>query len=310
MDRATVLVVQANDVKVESTRRALEDASFTVTTADNGKEAIESICALPPLCVVIQENLTDSLNGSILAELKSDNVYGHLPVIAVVTEEDLHRGLDWEQLPADDYVVEPYSEEELVSRIKLALARARRDLHANPLTGLPGNPTIMMEAERRLAAGVHFAVAHADLDHFKAFNDRYGFARGDEVLRMSARVIANTVRGLNAIDTYVGHIGGDDFVFIVPSELAVEACERILRDFDQIVPNFYDDEDRVRGSIHSTDRKGLPQVFPLMTCSIAVVDTSTSPMQHIGDLCTRVAEVKSFAKKVPGSNFLVDRRKR
>lgn len=307
-DRATVLVIHPDAEELQCTREMLERARFDVVEARSGKEAVEAICARTPLCVVVEEDLSDAFNGSVLAELKADNVYGHLPVIAIVTSEELER-IDWHCVPADDFVLKPFTERDLVSRVSLSLARAQRDLHANPLTGLPGNPTIMLEAERRLRADVRFTFAHADLDSFKPFNDRYGFARGDEVIRMTARLLVNTVRATERNDTYVGHIGGDDFVFIAPPECAEEICEHFLRDFDQIVVNFYDEADRARGAIDSVSRQGQAQSFPLMTCSIGVIDTGYTPIKHIGDLCSRVAEVKSFAKKLPGSNYLIDRRR-
>lgn len=275
----------------------------------SGEEAVEAICAQPPLCVVVEEDLTDPFRQTVLAELKADNVYGHLPVVAIIAPEDLER-IDWRCVPADDYVRKPVSERELVSRVLLSLARAQRDLHANPLTGLPGNPTIMLEAERRIATEIPFAMAHADLDSFKPFNDYYGFARGDEVLRMTARLLVNTVKSMDRGDTHVGHIGGDDFVFISPPECVEEICQRFLRDFDQIVVNFYDEGDQRKGEIRSVNRQGQAQTFTIMTCSIGVVDTAFSPVKHIADLCSRVAEVKTFAKKLPGSNYLVDRRKK
>jgi GGDEF domain-containing protein len=309
VDRPTILVVYANSGERERVRDVLDSAGFDVATAGNGKEAVEAICARPPLCVVIEEDLSQSFEGSILAELKGDNVYGHLPIVAVLDPEELD-GIDWRRLPADDYVVKPVYDRDLVSRVKLSMARAQRDIHANPLTGLPGNPTIMIEAERRLQAGTPFGLAHADLDSFKPFNDHYGFARGDEVIRMTARLLVNTVRALDSSDTHVGHIGGDDFVFLAPSDFVETVCRDFLRDFDQIIPNFYDPDDLMRGSIASVNRKGEAQTFPIMTCSIGVVDTATAAIQHIGDLCHRVAEVKSFAKKLPGSNYLIDRRSR
>lgn len=310
LEGATVLVVHADHEDLCRTRRVLESAQFGVLTAASGKEALEVICAQPPLCVIIEEELDNPVSRSIIEELRADTIYGHLPVIAVISSEELLAGPDWSLLPADDYLVKPFTEQELISRINLAMARARRDRHANPLTGLPGNPTIMLEVDRRLRSGVGFAFAYVDMDYFKAFNDCYGFARGDEIIRMTARILVNTVKALDIPDACVGHIGGDDFVFLVPSAYTTDACERFLHDFDQIVVNFYDEEDRVRGGIDSVDRQGRPQHFPIMTCSIGVVDTSITEVSHIGELCTRVAEVKCCAKKVSGSNYLIDRRKR
>lgn len=288
---------------------ALDAAGFKASAAYTGTAILSSIYADPPQCVVVPHGLCASGNsGPLLLQLKGDAVYGHLPVILTLTQEEAEAA-DWSRLPADDYVVTPFSSGELVSRVRLCLARTQRDVNANPLTGLPGNISILREAERRLAAGQHFAMAYADLDYFKAFNDKYGFARGDEILRMTARIIVNAIAGLGSAETYVGHVGGDDFIFATPPALMVRACEEITRNFDLIVPNFYDDDDRAAGGIHSVDRQGSAAVFPLMGISLAVVDTSISAIQHLADISARAAQVKKFAKAVPGSNYVIDRRK-
>ncbi|MDX9973100.1 MAG: diguanylate cyclase [FCB group bacterium] len=308
-DQETILLVHPDPVRRERLNDLLRRAGFDVATANNGKEAIEAICARPPRCMIVRENLAASPNGTVLPGMKSDTIYGHLPIVVLVDKDDLEH-VDWYCLPADDYLVEPVDELDLVSRVKLSIARIQRDVHANPLTGLPGNPSIMHAAEQRIHAHIPFALAHADLDSFKPFNDRYGFARGDEVIRMTARLLLNTVESLGCADTHVGHIGGDDFIFIVPSEWAETICQRFLQDFGQIIVNFYDPEDLERGGIASVTRKGDEQTFPIMTCSIGVIDTAITPVQHIGELSARVADVKSFAKKMPGSAYLIDRRKR
>jgi PleD family two-component response regulator len=305
---APVLVVQADAAKARQLREPLASAGYNVLGAESGKDALELICAQPPACVLVGENLSSPASLALLSELRSDSVYGHLPIIAVIGEDTLLDAIDWNAVPADDFLSAPFAEPELLARVGLAIARTRRDRHANPLTGLPGNPAIMSEVDRRLRAARPFAFAYVDLDHFKAFNDRYGFARGDEVIRMTGRLLVNTVRAADPADCYVGHVGGDDFVFLVRPDRAVEVCDRFLHDFEQIIPNFYDEPDRMRGAIESIDRQGNPQRFPLMHCSIAVVDTAVTPIQHIGDLCSRAAEVKSFVKKIPGSNYFIDRR--
>ncbi len=287
---------------------ALEAGGFAVVTAHTRTAIHTAIYAEPPQCVLLPLELTGAGGASLLEELKSDNLYGHIPAMVTLTVEDIPE-VDWNRVPADDYLVRPFEAEELVSRVRLCLARAQRDVNANPLTGLPGNITIMREAEGRLASGVPFAIGYLDLDHFKSFNDKYGFGRGDEVLRMTARIIVNVVRGLNSRETYVGHVGGDDFVFIAPPPLVEKVCEEIARNFDLIVPDFYSAEDRARRCIESVDRKGTPQTFPMMSCSIAVVDTTHSRVAHVGDISKRCAEVKKYAKTIPGSSYLIDRRK-
>ncbi len=304
-----ILVVHHSSAAGHPLVDVLDAAGFKGVAAYTGTAILATIYADPPQCVIMPFGLTSgSGSGPLVHQLKNDNVYGHLPVILLIAPGDL-KSIDWAQVPADDYLVQPFSDEELVARTGLCLARAGRDVNANPLTGLPGNISILREAERRLGSGQAFAMAYVDLDFFKPFNDKYGFARGDEVLRMTARIIVNAISSLGSTDTYVGHVGGDDFIFLTPPHLMPRACEEITRNFDLIVPNFYDDEDRNQGSIHSVDRQGKACVFALMGISIAVIDTTISTIAHLADISARVADVKKIAKTVPGSNYIIDRRK-
>ena len=257
-----ILVVEHSAEACAPMVDALDAAGFRSASAYTGTAILTTIYADPPQCVVVPYGLSARTGaGPLVHQLKEDHVYGHLPVLAVMTKEETEEA-DWSSMPADDYLVRPFSELELVARVTLCLTRAQRDVNANPLTGLPGNISIIREAERRLASGESFAIAYVDLDHFKAFNDRYGFARGDEVLRMTARILVNAIAGLNIPETYVGHVGGDDFLFITPCTAIERACEEIIRNFDVIVPNFYDGEDRRRGAIESVDRKGKASALP------------------------------------------------
>lgn len=286
----------------------LRISGFSVTVASGASKVLEAIHIEPPVCLVVPYSDAPDIAEKLLHELKSDHAYGHLPVVLLLSQAHAET-MNWEDVPGDDYIVLPASSQEVGSRLRLCIERSSRDLDANPLTGLPGNLTIMREAERHLASGQPFALGYVDLDNFKPYNDKYGFSRGDEVLRMTARVVVNAVRSLRNPDTYVGHVGGDDFVFLAPSELAEMAASAIVRDFDQVIPNFYDNEDRRAGMILSVDRQGVEKHFQLIGCSIAIIDTSISVVRHVGELSARAAEVKKFAKATAGSTYLIDRRR-
>jgi len=304
----TVLVADSDTKAREPLDQTLREAGFSVRVATSAADALKTFYAQPPYCMIVRYEMTSDEGQNLLTELKSDNVYGHLPAIVTVSPEELAKGVNWLSVPADDFVTLPVSKDDLAARIQLCWSRALRDVNANPLTGLPGNLIISREAERRMAKREDFAFAYLDLDGFKSFNDRYGFSRGDEILRMTARVLVNTVRAVDGRNTCVGHIGGDDFIFITSSPMIAKACERIIASFDSIVPDFYDDEDRKNRGILAKDRQGNPQWYTMISCTIGVIDTSQSNVQHIADLFGRVSEVKNFAKQKKGSIFVIDRR--
>lgn len=290
-----------------SLQNTLEQAGFDVHLTGGQAAMFEWIAQRPPACIGCWYDPDDPECLRLSAELKSDAAYGHLPLILFMPPGMPTRA-DWEHLKADDYLVMPRDIAEAAVRVRLCVLRSTRDLNANPLTGLPGNLTIIREAERRLREGRRFAMAYADLDHFKPYNDKYGFNRGDEVLRMTARILANVVRRTDHPDAWLGHVGGDDFILLLHPDLTPRVCSEICEHFDLVVPDFYDPEDVARGGIESVDRQGNRQFFPIMGCSIAVVDTGLCGATHIAELSARAAEVKKAAKQLPGSAWVLDRR--
>jgi diguanylate cyclase (GGDEF)-like protein len=240
--------------------------------------------------------------------VKSENVYRQLPVILCMDREDMERDWNWNEIEADDFLVRPFTPREARERVHLTLCRASRAMDANPLTKLPGNTSIISRIQDLIDRKDDFALAYCDLDYFKSFNDKYGFSRGDEVLMMSARVIVNTIRGFTGVRSFVGHVGGDDFVFIVPADIAEEACKRVVEAFDAIVPHFYDEDDRERECIVSTDRQGEVRSFPLMAISIAVVFNTGGRLKHYGEASAIAMGLKKKAKENPKSSYVLDRR--
>jgi diguanylate cyclase (GGDEF)-like protein len=194
-------------------------------------------------------------------------------------------------------------------RLQAAMSRSRRDLGVNPSSRLPGNSAIEADITRRLKGGERFAVCYADLDNFKAYNDYYGYSYGDKVIKMTAQIIRDTVRDL-APSGFVGHIGGDDFLFVVGIDRMEKVCKGILSTFDRLVATHYEQEDIERGHIEVQNRRGILEQFPILTLSIAVVKNDKKPFGHIGELSHMLADLKKYAKTLPGSNFVVERRKK
>jgi GGDEF domain-containing protein len=280
-----------------------------ITHFARGRRAIENLFNDPPDLLIVDEDLADMPGLDVVALVKSENVYRQLPVIYVISQEALASGRNWLAAEIDDFVARPLRPAEVRARVLLTLARASRSFDANPLTRLPGNTSIIHRIQELIDRREDFALVYADLDHFKSFNDKYGFSRGDEVLMMTARVIVNTIRSLPGIRSFVGHVGGDDFVFIVPPEAAEDACQRLVATFDGIVPSFYDPDDRERGSIQSTDREGRLRTFPLMAISLAVVFNRHGSLKHYGEASQIAMSLKKKAKENPKSCYVLDQRR-
>jgi len=273
-----------------------------------GVSAIEHLFNDPPDLLVVDNRLKDISAREIANLVKSENVYRQLPVVMCVDPMDVETPWNWNEIEVDDFLVRPFNPSEVRDRINLTLCRAMRALDANPLSKLPGNTSIIQRIQQLVDGGTDFALAYCDLDYFKSYNDKYGFSRGDEVLMMSARIIVNTIRRYQGILSFVGHVGGDDFVFILPPDKVEDACKRIIKAFDDIVPHFYDPEDRARGNITSVDREGNTKVFPLMAVSIAVVVNTEGRLKHYGEVSSIAMSLKKKAKENPKSCYVIDRR--
>jgi diguanylate cyclase (GGDEF)-like protein len=275
---------------------------------DRGRGAIEFLFNEPPDLLVVDHDLPDISGAEVAALVKSENVYRQLPVVLCIDRDNLDAAWDFSEVEIDDFLVRPFDPNEVKSRLELTMCRALRALDANPLSKLPGNTSIIQRIQELIDRQEDFALAYCDLDYFKSFNDKYGFSRGDEVLMMTARVIVNTIKSFPGMRTFVGHVGGDDFVFITPPDVAEKACQRIVENFDAIVPHFYDAKDREQGFIRSTDRQGAIRTFPLMAVSIAVVFNADGCLQHYGEASSIAMTLKKVAKENPKSSYVLDRR--
>jgi diguanylate cyclase (GGDEF)-like protein len=238
--------------------------------------------------------------------LKDDPLFLQLPIIAILNRQT--EVLSFRDLPVEDFLWEEDLERDLLLRVELARERAKRSLEVNPLTKLPGNTAICREIERRLAERELFALAYADLDYFKAYNDRYGFGRGDEVLKATGRIILNVVRLHQETDSFVGHIGGDDFVYIAKPFLVEKIAEEIINLFTEFITVMYDPEDREAAAIKAVDRQGVIHLFPLINISIGITDAEIRPFRHYGEMIEAASQMKSYAKKQRGSVVCRDRR--
>lgn len=278
------------------------------TCFSSGSAAIKRLFNDPPDLLVVDADLPGGVSGTqIINLIKSENVYRQLPVVICLDKDNID--IDFSKVEADDFLCLPVEKQEARIRLELTFFRATRELDASPLTKLPGNTSIVNRIQDLIDRQEDFALIYSDLDHFKSFNDKYGFSRGDEVLLMTARIMVNGVRSvITDGSAFIGHVGGDDFVCIVPAEMAEKVCQKIIESFDSIVPSFYDNEDRECCCIVSTDRQGKLQTFPLMAISLAVVFNIGGKLRHFGQASQISMNLKKKAKKNQGSCYVLDKR--
>jgi GGDEF domain-containing protein len=239
--------------------------------------------------------------------MKGDSYTGIVPCIIFSGDSDEAFAAAFEA-GADEVVRVNVPTAELLTRLSVMLRRSDRDLFVHPSTRLPGAVEIELEVQRRLASGVLFAMCYADLDHFKEFNDRYSYYDGDRVIRILAQILHDVVKGLCEEHGFVGHIGGDDFIFIIPVDCVNEVCAEIIDVFDTLIPFQYSEQDRRAGYFFGKDRRGQLHRVPLMTLSIGVVTNERRHFTHAAQVSELATEMKSYAKTLSGSVYSVDRR--
>ena len=190
-----------------------------------------------------------------------------------------------------------------MTKVRLEMAKG-----ANPLTGLPGNLSFERELTQRRSNGKKSSFIFADLDHFKSFNDKYGFERGDKVLLFTADLLKNVLRKYGSWDDFIGHIGGDDFYLFTEQAKADDICRRITRYFDRLIKSYYDEEDQRAGKVIGTDRDGTEKVFPFISISLAIVDVENGASFDMNKMSEQVVQLKRYAKSIPGSVCVRERR--
>jgi GGDEF domain-containing protein len=260
-----------------------------------------------PIAVVFDARKNSEEALAACRRLKSDSYTGVVPAATLVAP-DMQAGIAAFDAGADEIIRESDHESELTLRLDVMLRRAERDVHVHPSTRLPGAPEIEREIQRRLGENVPFAVCYADLDFFKEYNDRYSYFEGDRVIRILAKILHDVVKGLEPEHGFVGHIGGDDFIFIVPASRAAEMSQEIVSIFDSLVPYQYSEQDRRAGYFFGKDRRGQLHRVPLMTVSIGIVTNERRVFTHASQVSELATEMKSYAKTLPGSVYVVDRR--
>ncbi|RNC69882.1 MAG: diguanylate cyclase [Desulfuromonadales bacterium] len=300
------IIVVAGDRGVDgSLELRLQSKGYQVVTLTSPASIMGAIYSDPPDVVLIDLATPDETLLATISSLKDDFFFSTIPVIGILPEQAAEV-FDWEEYPLDDFVTAPLNYRELFTRIVLSLRRLRRVFDNNPLTRLPGNTSIQRAIEQ--AVGKPMTVCYVDINHFKQYNDVYGFAHGDEVIRMLARIISNSVK--EAGEGFAGHIGGDDFVFIVPAERAEAVSERVIANFTAIVSELFDEVEKRNGFYVALDRKGNEEKVPLMGVAIAIVPTDSPKIAHYAKVAEVAAELKKLAKKSHKSCYVVDRRQR
>jgi diguanylate cyclase (GGDEF)-like protein len=284
----------------------LTGQGYEVSLATNGAQLVRMAQERVPDLVLVDLMMPQMDGYEAIRQLRNDTRTAHLPMLILTAKSTLDDVVTGFETGADDYITKPFNIPELLARIKGHLRRASQQPVRNPLTGLPGNVLLTEELKYRLSRPDLFAYLYVDLDNFKAFNDTYGPARGDRVIKLLAEVLVDIVAKYGKSGDFVGHIGGDDFAVITSPDVLDELCGQMIATFDEQVRALYDLEDLDRGYLQGTDRQGVPRRFPIISLSIGVATNRNRTFADYEELSRVATEMKQFSKQDSGSSYAVD----
>lgn len=261
-----------------------------------------------PSLIIINEDTLENDIVDICNNIRENEDNRITPIIVISSNVEHEHRVQVLKTAVEHYIKAPVDEEYLYYTIINIIRLLDINRTVSPLTGLPGNVQIQAEMKKRLINKEKFVMLYLDLDNFKAYNDVYGFIKGDEIIKFTAKTISKNVHDIDSERGFVGHIGGDDFIAIISNDRFEELCQNIILDFDYNVLDYYTKEHIEKGYIEVENRKGVLEQFPIVSISIGVVsvDENYHNILEIGEVG---AQVKHLSKSIQGSAYVINRRK-
>ncbi|HET9111590.1 MAG TPA: response regulator [Ktedonobacterales bacterium] len=303
----TILVVEDDALVAGMLRATLEAEGYHPLVACTGEEGVILAQREDPQLILLDLMLPGMDGFAVVQNLRGNARTAHIPVMVVSARHDAADKVRAFESNVDDYLTKPFNGDELLARIRTQLRHVQQ-LQLSPLTGLPSGLRIEHAIEDRLTEPGCWSILYLDLDNFKAYNDVYGFVRGNDLIRLLGRIINETMRELGGPTDFLGHVGGDDFVLLTTPDRVDLLCKRIIARWDAESRSHYSPEDVQRGTLTAVDRRGQHQTYPLVALSIGVVTNERRPITSLAEVSRIAAEVKRAAKGMPGSSWYVDRR--
>lgn len=264
--------------------------------------------SIPDLIIVNADNLKNDVRAicDYIRKNKENNI---TPIIITASTRDEEFKVDMMKSKVEYVISKPLNEKYFYYTIRNISSLISSNRCISALTGLPGNIQIENELKRRISSRSQYAVLYIDLDNFKAYNDKYGYMNGDEVIKYTSDVIQEAVQKFGDKGDFVGHVGGDDFVTILNYENARKVGRYIIKKFDSEIGQFYTEDDISKGFIKVLNRKGKLEKYAIMTITVAMISSKYKKYVTPLEIGEDGASVKKKAKTIEGSTFLEDKRK-
>ena len=303
-----ILVVDDEPHIVQILKFTLEREGYQVFTAENGKVALDKVREAQPHLVLLDVMMPVMDGYEVCRKMREDFKMNQIPIIMLSAKGDDRARVVGLEGGANDYLVKPYSNDELLLRVKNVLEWNIKQKEANPLTGLPGNTAIERELKARINRKEDYAFLYIDIDNFKAFNDYFGYQKGDEIITHLAGVLTRAAEKLGVKDDFIGHIGGDDFVLITAPSRGPFMAKHIIDEFDKGALFLLSPEDVKKGYFEVRNRQGEIARISLMSITIALVLSADNKIEHFAEINDIASELKRYGKKIKGSVVIKERR--
>jgi PleD family two-component response regulator len=304
-----VLVADDEDHIRRILKFQLEKHGYRVVLAENGEVALELVRRESPDLVILDLMMPKIDGFEACRRIRKNFQTAQIPIIMLTAKSELPDKIKGLQDGANDYLIKPYSNEELLLRVQNVLEWSLKQKEANPLTGLPGNRAIERELQFRIESKQPFAFLYLDIDNFKPYNDHYGYQKGDEAILFLNDIITEAVNSLGGGNDFVGHIGGDDFVVITSAARAEFIGRHIIDEFDKGSLILLHEEDVRKGFMEIRNRLGEIKRMPLMSLTIALVVDEEGKLKHYAQVNDIASELKQYGKGMVGSVVVRERRK-
>ena len=262
-----------------------------------------------PAAIIINENNIDKNIIELCKQIRQNEDNCITPILVVGEDRRKEHRIEILKQGIEYYIIKPIDPDYLYYTIKNIVKLMDTNRRISPLTGLPGNVQIQTEMKKKLLGTEEFAVLYFDLDNFKSYNDLYGFTKGDEIIKFTARTITRNIHKQECQYSFVGHIGGDDFIAIITKADYEQICRNVIAEFDHKVLEFFTEEDAKRGYLEVANRRGIREQSPLTAISIGVVIVDKNRFKNTLEIGESGAQVKHLAKTIMGSAYVIDKRK-
>lgn len=307
MAQEIYLIDDGNELKTKLEELFKNEKEYKFKKAKT-KEIDTVLKNIPALIIINEDGIQDDII-KLCNQIRENEDNSITPIIVISSNKEKSHRIEILQACVEHYIKAPIDEEYIYYTVKNVIRLLDTNRRVSPLTGLPGNVQIQAEMKKRLLNKEDFAILYIDLDNFKAYNDVYGFFNGDEIIKFTSRCILKHIHDTELEDSFVGHIGGDDFVAITSNINCEQICQDIVLEFDQGVLKYFNKEDIENGYLEVPNRKCILEQFPLTTISIGVVIADKGRFYNVLEIGEVAAQVKHLAKITPGSTYVIDRRK-